>query len=153
MVQRRPASPAELGRLSGVGEKKLERYGNAFLRLILKHRGTASAPRQPISDTAMESANLFRLGMSYEQIAQRRGLKTSTILDHLALVIQNGQLSGREVVGLSADEISLIERVWHGLPEDEQRGVKPLYDAFEGKHEYGILRCLRAEWDRTGTLT
>jgi ATP-dependent DNA helicase RecQ len=89
--------------------------------------------------------------MSYEQIARHRGLKTSTILDHLALVIQNGQISGGEVVGLSPEEISLIERVWQGLPEEEQRGLKPLYEAFEGKYEYGILRCLRAEWDRAGT--
>lgn len=150
MVQRRPGSLEELGRLSGVGEKKLERYGSDFLKIILKHLGTASAPKAAISDTAMESANLFRLGMGYEQIARHRGLKTSTILDHLALVIQNGQISGREVVSLSPEEISLIERVWQGLPEEEQRGLKPLYEAFEGKYEYGILRCLRAEWDRAG---
>jgi ATP-dependent DNA helicase RecQ len=34
MVQHSPQNLAELGRLSGVGEKKLERYGKAFLAVI-----------------------------------------------------------------------------------------------------------------------
>ena len=37
MAARRPASLAELGRLPGVGAKKLEAYGERFLRAIERH--------------------------------------------------------------------------------------------------------------------
>jgi ATP-dependent DNA helicase RecQ len=35
MVARRPSSPRELLQVPGVGEAKLERYGSAFLRVLL----------------------------------------------------------------------------------------------------------------------
>ena len=40
MVRLRPSSPTELLALQGIGEKKLERYGEAFLEVLRKHRET-----------------------------------------------------------------------------------------------------------------
>ncbi len=37
MVEHRPTTPAGFGRLSGVGEVKLERYGEAFLEVLRAH--------------------------------------------------------------------------------------------------------------------
>jgi len=37
MAAQRPASLAALGRLPGVGAKKLEAYGEQFLRTIARH--------------------------------------------------------------------------------------------------------------------
>ncbi len=37
MAQARPASMAELGRVSGVGAKKLDAYGDRFLDCIRRH--------------------------------------------------------------------------------------------------------------------
>ena len=34
MLNRRPASLAEMGKISGVGQAKLERYGDAFLQVL-----------------------------------------------------------------------------------------------------------------------
>ncbi len=42
LVQRRPASLAELGGVSGIGAAKLERYGEALLDLLRRGRGEAS---------------------------------------------------------------------------------------------------------------
>ena len=151
MVKRRPPSLAEMGQLSGVGEKKLERYGADFLTVIRTHPGP-SPSGAGMNATATETLNLFRLGMNAEQIAARRELKTSTILEHLAAAIQHGLLAAREVVSLGDADLTQIERVWQGLPDEEKRGVKHLYEAFEGKYEYGILRCLRAGWERRGVL-
>ena len=39
MVRLRPSSPTQLLALQGVGEKKLERYGEAFLQVLRKHEG------------------------------------------------------------------------------------------------------------------
>ena len=150
MIERRPANLTALGQLSGVGVRKLERYGEDFLRVINRHRRT-SAPPTAMTGTATESLNLFRLGLTAEQIAGRRSLKTSTVLEHLALAIRLGQLAAHEVVGLPEAEVDRISRVWDGLPDEERRGVKALYEAFEGKYDYSVLRCLHAEWLRSGT--
>ena len=104
-----------------------------------------------MTDTVTETLNLFRLGLTAEQIAGRRSLKTSTVLDHLALAIRQGQLAAKEVVDLPEAEIDRISRVWNGLPDEERRGVKALHEAFEGKYDYSVLRCLHAEWVRNGT--
>jgi ATP-dependent DNA helicase RecQ len=37
MAALKPASPAELGRIAGIGARKLEAYGDAFLAVILNH--------------------------------------------------------------------------------------------------------------------
>jgi ATP-dependent DNA helicase RecQ len=37
MAAMRPSSPAELGTISGVGARKLEAYGEAFLAVIRRH--------------------------------------------------------------------------------------------------------------------
>jgi ATP-dependent DNA helicase RecQ len=37
MIRKRPQSLAEFARLSGVGQKKLERYGDAFLNALKRH--------------------------------------------------------------------------------------------------------------------
>jgi ATP-dependent DNA helicase RecQ len=147
MVQRRPRSLAEFGRLSGIGERKLERYGPDFLNEILQH---GAVPPPPLGDTAAASVALLRQGLSVEDIAERRQLKTSTVYDHLAAAIQSGLVDAEEVVNLEPAEAARIERVWRALPDEERRGLKPLYEAFQGKHEYGLLRCLRAGWDRRG---
>lgn len=149
MVERRPRTLAELGRLSGVGERKLERYGADFLAVIKPHPAP-SPGGAGMTPTATESLNLFRLGMTVEQIAARRELKTSTILEHFAAAIRHGLLEAKAVFSLSGPERARIERVWEGLPDEEKRGVKALYEAFEGQYEYGLLRCLRAEWERQG---
>ena len=145
MIERRPADLNALGQLSGVGVRKLERYGEDFLRVIHRHRRTAG-PKSGMTDTVTETLNLFRLGLTAEQIAGRRSLKTGTVLDHLALAIRQGQLAAKEVVDLPEAEIDRISRVWNGLPDEERRGVKALHEAFEGKYNYSLLRCLHAEW-------
>lgn len=146
MVQSRPTNRTELSRLPGIGERKLELYGDDFLSAILEHTGGGSA--STASTTADESLALFRLGMTAEQIAYQRGLTVSTVYGHLAKAIETGAAELSEVVGLSDSEIAEIEAVWQTLPEDQRRALKPLYQALDGKYSYEVLRCVRAHYDK-----
>jgi ATP-dependent DNA helicase RecQ len=149
MVQFRPRNLTELGRLSGIGERKLERYGDDFLAAILEHGGARNGiVASTASDTADETVSLFRLGMGVEQIAGQRGLKASTIYEHLSRGILNGLVALHEVVGFTAGELEDLESTWRSLTEDQQQGLKPLYQACGGKYSYEVLRCVRAHWDR-----
>ncbi|MDD5036015.1 MAG: DNA helicase RecQ, partial [Methylococcaceae bacterium] len=146
LVQKRPHNRPQLSRIAGIGERKLDLYGDQFLEIIQAQendRGSGEILELP---TAEESLSLFRLGMSVEQIATRRGLKASTIYGHLALPIAKGELEVLEVTGLSREEAIRIEDLWHKLPQEQKAAQKPLFEALEGRYDYGILKCLRASW-------
>ncbi len=140
MMEHRPATLEQLNLLPGIGNRKLERYGNQFLAVIREFTETHST----LSDTAAESAELFRLGFNIPQIAQRRTLQESTIYGHLAQYLEQGQLLLADVVDLPEREIRLIEDAIINLPENQKNALKPVYEALDGVYNYGILRCVRA---------
>jgi ATP-dependent DNA helicase RecQ len=146
MVQHRPATHVQLARIPGIGERKLELYGDQFLELIREHAGRRGGGDVAGQSTAEESLALFRLGLGIEQIAARRELKPSTIYTHLAQAVARGALDALEVTGLSAVEAARIENVWRNLPQDRPGAIKPLFEALEGRYDYGILRCLLVSW-------
>jgi ATP-dependent DNA helicase RecQ len=149
MVELRPLSLAELGRLSGIGASKLERYGAEFLAVLKEHGPKPAAARAAgLNDTEKDSLALFKQGLTVDDIAERRGLKPVTIYGHLAGAIELGLVDGETVVALKAAEIRHIEAAWRTLPEKESRAIKPLFEALGGMYDYGVLRCLVAGWLR-----
>jgi ATP-dependent DNA helicase RecQ len=48
------------------------------------------------------------------------------------------------VVPLDAASIRAIELAIEALPEDALMSLKPIFEAFEGRYECGVLRCVRA---------
>lgn len=140
MMEHKPMTLDELAQLSGVGQHKLDLYGEKFLAVIRVFVGDDSG----LSESADESVNLFRLGMSVQKIAERRELKDSTIYGHLAEAISLGLVVLTDVIDLSAQEIKQIETCILNLPEEQKNSLKPVFDEFEEAYNYGVLRCVRA---------
>jgi ATP-dependent DNA helicase RecQ len=146
MVSQRPTTMAELARLPGIGDRKLERYGANFLE-IMETFGTPSAiPTTNHRNSAEESLALFQLGMNVDQIMLRRGLTRSTIFGHLIQAVNQGQADSLEVVGMAKEEAASLEKTWRALPETDTMKLLPLFEAFNGRYDYEVLRCLRAGW-------
>ncbi len=139
MVEQRPDTLERLGRISGIGERKLEAYGEAFLEVLNAHPLGA----EPVSDSAEESLGLFRLGMDAEAVAAQRGIKPETVYAHLATAIANGELPLSEVVPLEAGELERIRLAFDSCAEEGGR-LKPVHEALEGRYDYHILRCIKA---------
>jgi ATP-dependent DNA helicase RecQ len=106
MAQIRPQSLETFARLSGVGSRKLEQYGQAFVDTIYQfcqqHGLTTETallvePRQPrqrsqrVTDTHRHTLQLHQQGLSIGEIAYQRQLRPSTIASHLERLIQNGK--------------------------------------------------------------
>ncbi len=165
MVTYRPRNADELGRISGVGAVKLERFGEAFLQVLAEHeaehgrpqglpllpdaRPYQTAPKARMRDlglttTVRETLQLFRSGLGVEDLAARRDLKPTTIYSHLARCIEEGELSVRDVVRLDDTELRTIQNAFDQLLPDSPEALKPVYDALDGAYDYGILRCIRA---------
>ena len=137
----RPSTLEQLSRISGVGERKLEQYGQDFLKVILQHEDDRPIVK---SDTMEESLQLFRADMSIEQIAVHRQLKPSTIYTHLAQAIEANQLQLNQVIRLGDDETQAIKDAILALPDDRKNVLKPVFEHFEGVYDYNILRCVKA---------
>jgi len=166
MVTYRPRTPMELACISGVGVVKLERYGDGFLRVLGDHAAehgrpedcpplpeapvrAVPAPSVPtwdagLSGTVRETLELFRAGAGVDQIAERRGIKATTVYSHLARCIEEGELNLREAVRLTDDELHAIQYAFDQLAPDFSMALKPVYEAFQGQYDYGLLRCVRA---------
>jgi ATP-dependent DNA helicase RecQ len=97
-----------------------------------------------VPDTVVESADLFKLGYSVQQIAQKRGYKEDTIYNHLSQALEQGMLALQDVVELPEQDIKRIEEAILNLPEEQQNALKPVYELFDGQYSYGVLRCVRA---------
>ncbi|MDE0465166.1 MAG: RQC domain-containing protein, partial [Caldilineaceae bacterium] len=100
-----PQSRNSLGRISGVGARKLEQLGDAFLaaivdyatshdlkeRLIPARKRSKSDRGKGLSTTYVQTRQLLQQGMSIKEIARERGLAESTIAGHLNRLVRAGE--------------------------------------------------------------
>ncbi|MBB6097948.1 ATP-dependent DNA helicase RecQ [Deinobacterium chartae] len=162
----RPRSLAEMAAIPGVGQSKLERYGEAFLEVIapfpparggvplLRAEDAATSARgpgrtektekTPRRDSALETLERYQAGESVAEIARERGLSEQTVSGHLAELVRRGLLSLEEATGLAEDEVARLEAVYHTLPEEQRARLKPLYEAAGERYDYHVIRCVHA---------
>ena len=134
MVKKRPNCIVKMALISGVGDQKLDRFGNDFIAEISKYPLPILLDNR-LSDTVNETLVLYQQGSSINMIALERDVKESTVYMHLAEAIE---------VGLSDEDYVEIVRMIESFDEDDKGRLKPVYDAFEGQYDYGVLRCVRA---------
>ncbi|MCK5522646.1 MAG: DNA helicase RecQ [Thiomargarita sp.] len=152
-----PHTLKEFAQLAGVGATKLKHYGQIFIDVLDEHtlldegdKVSANSPTTPsnnessISESAETTLDAFYQGLSLEEIAAQRNLKPATIYAHLSQAIELGKVKLRQVVQLKEEEIHEIEDKLLERPIEEQHILKPVFDDFEGKYSYEILRCVRA---------
>ncbi len=90
MAGTRPINDADLARVNGVGERKLQRFGDAFLEVI---RGNVekSSGKHAMNGTNIQSYELYAAGKSVDEIADERSLKATTVRGHLFSAFKNGK--------------------------------------------------------------
>ncbi|HEY8386312.1 MAG TPA: DNA helicase RecQ [Porticoccaceae bacterium] len=140
LMARRPASLWEMATISGIGSHKLEAYGEIFLE-VLSGYPQASKDRPDASETQQETLTLFKAGMTVARIAAHRNLRESTVYGHLAEAIARGEVPVADVVELDEAE---IERISAMMELQGDGRLREVFDALGGRHDYGVLRCIRA---------
>jgi ATP-dependent DNA helicase RecQ len=89
----KPKTRADFLNIIGVGEYKLEKYGEIFLREIAEHSAKYDARHSKgLSDTLLETLSLHKQDLSIEQIAEVRNLSISTIVGHIEKLILSGEI-------------------------------------------------------------
>ncbi|SFE10273.1 DNA helicase RecQ [Spirosoma endophyticum] len=147
MARQRPITPDALRNVSGVGERKLQLFGKQFLEEILNYvRGRVQAGEKPKGSTQLVTLDLYNNGLTIAEIATERQLTTGSIAGHLV------QLSR---AGYDIDLVSLIDPIERKEIEKalavvglEEGRLKPVFDYFEGRYDYGKLTLVAGLLDR-----
>lgn len=90
MERVRPMSANEFLTISGVGQRKLDVYGDEFIAEIIDFMGS-KAKKSKKTGTHIETYNLYKSGLNIEEIAEERQLKTPTVYSHIAKLFSEGK--------------------------------------------------------------
>ena len=157
MCRRYPATVSDMRKISGVGEAKLERYGEDFIREIARYlaenpavpppgggsgdsRDAESPAKKKKGETVEETFEYFHKGMSLDDIAKLRNLSPSTIASHMEKLIMEGR-------DIEIDRLvdprkrRLIEEF---LRANKGSALNPLVEHFSGMITYEDARLVRA---------
>lgn len=150
MVMYHPQTHQQMGRLNGVGERKLDLYGDQFLEVI-RELEQAANQQQDQDLQASESISLYKAGMTIAQVARQQHLSANVIYHHLAQGITDSALALGDVIDISADQLRHIQQVMCSCLDGVGVALKPVYDELDGAYEYGVLRCIRADMEKSVT--
>ncbi|MNF79466.1 ATP-dependent DNA helicase RecQ [compost metagenome] len=139
MLRSQPGTLAEMARVSGVGARKLERYGDAFLEVL---GGQAEAPKV-VADLRHELITLARAGMTPVQIAGQLQCSEKNVYTMLAEAIGKQQLSLEQALDLPEDLLSEVQDAFLD-GEGELPPVAEVAGVFAGRVPEGVLYCVRA---------
>lgn len=116
MAREKPIADRQLAEISGVGERKLQRYGDVFLEAIRAFILTESREqgKNLKGVTYLYSLELYRQGLGLEAIARERELVPSTIATHLLWWHEQGELIDLDKLVSPAD----IEQVKALFPKE-----------------------------------
>ena len=87
-------------------------------------------------NTSEYSYWLYNQGNTVEQIAEKRGLNQSTIESHLARYVASGDIDVHEFVDV--DTLKKVEA--YCMEHPEEKALKPIFEHFDAKIPYGVLR-------------
>lgn len=155
MAQQRPQTLEELSGISGVGSHKLERYGKQFTQAIStscqeqsfpnsksKPSGLKRQTLEDLSDSVIITLSLHQQGLSLNAIANERGLKTSTISDHLTQLIAANQ-------NVNIDQLVEPDRktnIIKGIEKVGDTSLKTLYEHLGEQYNYEEIKLVREWW-------
>ncbi len=144
LCQARPRTITELRRISGMGEKKCEMYGEEILEVFRRfgrgERASKEWHARP-STPSLETKELVEKGHSFEEIAQIRGRKVWSVKAMVADLIEKGEIRFRPQ-WVDVERYQEIEEASKRLGMDL---VKPIVDALTGGMSYEDVRLVVAD--------
>lgn len=160
----RPTTLTELMEVPGIGQSKLNAYGEEIVSIVQSHMedddlghdddGLENEPaavsdkpkkekKEELRDDTGKKLNtfeysywLYNQGNTVEQIAEKRGLNQSTIEGHLARYVASGDIDVHEFV--DGDTLQKVEA--YCMEHPEEKALKPIFEHFDAKIPYGVLR-------------
>lgn len=153
-----PQNVFEMRKISGVGDLKMEKYAAEFLREITNYcrinnlasrinlkspkRETKSRSRRDAEGNSSHdiSFEMFKSGLSIEEIAEARDLAKGTIEIHLIRFVESGEIDLAEIV--APDKIAVIKEAIERL--EVSTAISPVKEFLGESYSYGEIRAVLA---------
>ncbi len=147
----RPSSIAQLRTITGIGERKAERYGDELLRALQRYRNGARAAELETTTAPMqETLALLKAGKSVDEIAAIRGRQPSTVVSTVAALVESGEVEF-STRWISPDKLAVIESACSRLGDSDFKQLKPLKEMLPPEITYGEIRLVVARIRRQRT--
>ncbi len=132
----RPLSEEEFLSISGVGQRKLDVYGTAFINEVKAFIDSKKNSKKK-SETHRVTYELYKEGLSIDEIAERRNLKSTTIYSHIAKLYSEGKaIDIYDFV--SKPEVESVKTAQQELKSPD--GLKPYFEYFDKQLDYFKIR-------------
>jgi ATP-dependent DNA helicase RecQ len=155
MAQVQPKNLTEFAKLSGVGSHKLAQYGEKFLAEIRAYRQEQglidpqdnSKPFVRLgspSETELLTLQLHQRGLGVDEIAQKRNVRSTTIIRHLVDLIEKNQpVDLNQLVPLERQK-----KIWQVLEVLGDISLTPIREQLGDAYSYDEIRLVRGKWRR-----
>ena len=162
-----PHTEENLLRIHGVGQAKLDKYGEHFLAMISDYcqqhdlqevANTQTASKTTVSKSTIskstnanasirstEIVNAYQAGQSITSLAQQFKVKDGTIINHLYRYAQDGHTFAQPTLLLDQSGLSQIhiDAALAAFTEHSYERLKPVYDSLNEQVTYDQLHLLR----------
>lgn len=134
MEHKKPRTREEFAEISGVGEAKLEKYADDFLRIINRHLDNLDTN---VSTHERSYKLLVEDNLSPSEIATKRGLSEDTVYGHFLKMHQMGtEIDLLQFI--SSKDVQNIKKSQEEL--DNPDALKPYFEYFEEKMPYWKIK-------------
>lgn len=137
IASEKPLTMANFNKVSGVGDQKLKQYGKTFIELL---QAEASENNQEVrlkGATFIETLQLYKKGLTPEEISKKRNLNEGTIFSHLVKLYEEGEEIDLNQF-ISEEEKEAVVAIWNQLGQPES--IKEVFEALGGEVSYGAIR-------------
>ena len=136
MVDDKPVNEIQMSDISGVGDHKLEKYGEYFIKAIYKDINKVNKQGAAYKDTIA----LYKSGKSVAEIAKSRKVQETTVMSHIARGLESDEdLDIFDFIDI--DDYKAVKRAFIECGRKHQ--LKPIFDKLEETIPYGKIRlCL-----------
>ncbi|MFD2562195.1 DNA helicase RecQ [Aquimarina rubra] len=145
MEKSRPMSDDEFMQISGVGKLKMQNYGYQFIKAIIDFSAEKTNKKKKSNknkgNSYKETLNLYKQGLSIEEIGQERKLAQSTIFSHIMKLYNDGEdIDLKQFV--SKEDINSVKKAKETLNNPDT--LKPYFEHFEQAMDYNTIKLALA---------
>ncbi|POY39333.1 DNA helicase RecQ [Solitalea longa] len=141
MVAEKPQSEAAFLTIQGVGQRKLEKYGQRFMELITLHINRGSKSGSSKGNTFKETLYLLQQNLSPERIAFIRKMNVQTVFSHIAQLYLIGEKIDL-MKFVSSEEIEKIQMAQKAIGKSE--ALKDYFEFLQGALPHYKIRLALA---------
>ncbi len=133
----KPDCEEDMLAISGVGEHKLEQYGDLFIKEIVDFK----IREKDKGSTYLHTFELFKQGLTIEQIAKERELNPATIISHIATLFERGE-DINILDFITEEELKVIGSAIKETGSSKE--LKPVFEFLKEEYDYSKIRLAMA---------